>query len=460
MDGERVDAGVHEELEANDCDSARLRQAPGGSGARLAVAMVIWDYWPGHEGGAQRQCRKLSHALAQRGIRVVILTQRTRWLRRPPVADHGTRIVRLGMLAPLASCALRLSRCKARWRRRSGGDLRRQDHARRGGATAPLWWLARFSFMRAARRYIRRHGRVLDLLHAHESNWISGFASWLGSRASLPVVCKAATIPCLPSIGAGVPTRARLEHWRLRPHFIALNDEMAGDLEDAGVDASRIHRIANGVEIPPGPAPAGSNVQVLLVANFTQSHQAKAYDVLLQAWSRVAAAEPQARLEMIGRGDHRAWRDLARQLGCADSISFPGFSGMEEHYRRAAMLVLPSRREGMSNALLEAQSWGVPAVVSAIPGNLAVVRHEHNGLVFPLDDSEALARSILRLLREPLLRAELGRRARERMAADFSIDAIGDQTINLYRRLKGTPPPGARRPSAGEKSGGILSPDR
>jgi glycosyltransferase involved in cell wall biosynthesis len=89
----------------------------------------------------------------------------------------------------------------------------------------------------------------------------------------------------------------------------------------------------------------------------------------------------------------------------------------------------------MSNALLESQSWGIPAVVSAIPGNRAVVDDETNGLVVPVDDARALAAAIVRLLADPALRARLGGQARQRMIRDFSIASVAARIASLYREI-------------------------
>lgn len=402
----------------------------------MTVCMLIWDYWPGREGGAQRQCRKLARALAARGVKVEVVTQRPRWAGRRTILDQGIPVVRLGLFAPLANIAHGIRTWKIRWAGPARSGPRPEAPARTWGITTPLWRLARSSFMAAARRYVSGKRREFSLIHVHESNWIAGFASLLGDATGLPVLCKAATLPCLAPMGPDVPRRSSLLRGRPRVHFIALNGGMEAELREAGVDAGRIHRVANGVEIPPEPASPQDREEVLFIANFSQGAQAKAYDVLLRAWGIVRRQERRSGLVMAGGGDPRPWQRLAGELGCADSVAFPGFvNDLDELYRRAAVFVLPSRREGMSNALLEAQSWGIPAVVSDIPGNLAVVRHGENGLVVAVDDAEELAGAILRLLKDPWLRKELGERARQRMIDDHSLAAVSARIQGLYREL-------------------------
>lgn len=402
----------------------------------MTVCMLVWDYWPGREGGAQRQCRKLSHALPGRGINAIVLTQRAGWLDRREIRDQDIPIIRLGLFAPLAAVALRIHQWKSRRSATARAGRPSTAPARTWGISTPFWFLARLSFMVAAARYLARHRRALSLIHVYESNWIAGFASWLGQRAGLPVCCKTATLPCLAPLGPDVPFRAALLRWRLQCHFIALHGAMAAELQAARVIPARIHVIPNGVDIPSGPAAPGENRDVLFVANFSQGPRLKAFDVLLTAWALVHRQNRLARLVMVGGGDSRPWRQLAVALGCDESIAFKGFSGdLAADYRRAAVFVLPSRTEGMSNALLEAQSYGLPAVVSAIPGNRAVISDEDNGLVVPVDDAPALAAAIVRLLQDAPLRAKLGIRARQRAMEDFSFALVAGRIHDLYVTL-------------------------
>ena len=402
----------------------------------MTVCMLIWDYWPGREGGAQRQCRKLSHALAQNGVEVMVVTQRGHWLGRRAVSDRNTRIVRLGALAPLAALAIGMRKWKIRWSSRSHIHYQSAGKQRQAGPTTPFWWLARLSFMMAVTCLVLRNRRHMDLIHVHEANWIAGFASWLGAKAGLPVVCKVATWPCLSPLGPDVPFRAILRRWQKEPHFVALYNEMAEELKKAEIEPTKIHVIPNGVTIPDNPAPGQNDFNVLCIANFSQETHLKAYDILFRGWDLVRLRNGRARLIMVGGGDSSPWRTLARQLGCEDSISFAGsIADLDRFFIDTAVFVLPSRIEGMSNALLESQSWGIPAVVSAIPGNRAVVDDETNGLVVPMDDARALAAAIVRLLADPAFRARLGGQARQRMIRDFSIASVAARIASLYREI-------------------------
>ena len=139
------------------------------------------------------------------------------------------------------------------------------------------------------------------------------------------------------------------------------------------------------------------------------------------------------KLRLYGRGDLGFWRRYAAEQGCGDSVVFEGPTpDVWGAHRQGGFLVLPSRTEGLSNALLEAMASGLPAIVSAIPGNVAVVQDGVNGLVVPVGDVDALAEAMLRLHRSASLRTELGRAARARIAETFEIGKVAARLETAY----------------------------
>ncbi|CAK8711500.1 hypothetical protein GCAAIG_00790 [Candidatus Electronema halotolerans] len=222
------------------------------------------------------------------------------------------------------------------------------------------------------------------------------------------------------------------------PHFIALTPAMKDDLVQNHVPENKITIIPNGVSIPAQTAPVEKNSHFLYIGNFSQTAAHKAFDVLLEAWTAFHHHRPAPRLLLLGGGDAEPWQALARQLGCADSVDFLGYqTSLTPFFTQSCCLLLPSRKEGIANALLEAQSWGIPAIVSDIPGNRAVVAHQKNGLIVPVGDSKALAEAMLHLHDSPELRKEYSAAARKRMEDVFALDKVADQTVVLYQQLAG-----------------------
>ena len=97
--------------------------------------------------------------------------------------------------------------------------------------------------------------------------------------------------------------------------------------------------------------------------------------------------------------------------------------------------LLPSRMEGLSQALLEAMALGKPVIASAAGGNIDLVRHETDGLLVPPLDPAAWAAALERLLTDGALAERLGRAARETARVTFSLDRTVTRTLDLYRSL-------------------------
>lgn len=109
---------------------------------------------------------------------------------------------------------------------------------------------------------------------------------------------------------------------------------------------------------------------------------------------------------------------------------------MRSYYQAVDLLVLPSKVEGMSNVLLEAMASALPVIVSEGADADQVVCQGVEGFRFPTGDSQALADAIrLMLFQGGLKRALLGKRARDRMLADFSREKLAGSTMALYDRL-------------------------
>jgi glycosyltransferase involved in cell wall biosynthesis len=106
-------------------------------------------------------------------------------------------------------------------------------------------------------------------------------------------------------------------------------------------------------------------------------------------------------------------------------------------WARAHIAVLPSRREGLPKSLLEAAACGRPMIATDVPGCREIVIPGETGMLVPCDDERALADAIEQLAASPELRARYGAAARRLTAEKFSSDAIGRQTVDLYRRLVG-----------------------
>jgi glycosyltransferase involved in cell wall biosynthesis len=116
----------------------------------------------------------------------------------------------------------------------------------------------------------------------------------------------------------------------------------------------------------------------------------------------------------------------------------PGALGFVPHhelaplYARAAVVAVPSHREGFGVACAEAMAAGRPVVASAVGGLLDLVVDGETGLLVPPRDVPALRAALERLLGDAELRRRLGEAGRRRVQEHFSWPAVTDQTIQAY----------------------------
>jgi len=97
--------------------------------------------------------------------------------------------------------------------------------------------------------------------------------------------------------------------------------------------------------------------------------------------------------------------------------------------------VLPSRAEGLPNAVLEYLAAGLPTVASRVGGNVEIVQEGKTGLLVPPDDSSTLAAAILQLLCDPVLAGQLGANGRAFVSSEFSFERLIEKTDHMYTEL-------------------------
>ena len=126
-------------------------------------------------------------------------------------------------------------------------------------------------------------------------------------------------------------------------------------------------------------------------------------------------------------------RGLAEALGVADRVRFLGWrTDTSALYRTADVCVFPSRYEPLGNVVIQAWAHGLPVVAAASQGPGALIREGDDGLLVPIDDAEALAGGVQRLLSDPALRKRMAAAGTARVAAEFSEAAVVDQWKSLF----------------------------
>jgi len=160
-----------------------------------------------------------------------------------------------------------------------------------------------------------------------------------------------------------------------------------------------------------------SPVQDKVVVSLGRFSPEKGFDLLLDAWSRVADRFPDWSLDLYGEGpDEPALRRQCAELGLT-SVHFRGrTTDVPGVLTRASVYALASRQEGMPVVLAEALEFGVPCVAFDVsPGVREVVTHEMDGLVVPPGNTARFADALATLMRDESLRQRFGRHGHESM---------------------------------------------
>jgi glycosyltransferase involved in cell wall biosynthesis len=186
-------------------------------------------------------------------------------------------------------------------------------------------------------------------------------------------------------------------------------------------------------EAPVHRASLSTPADAPLLLAMGRLHESKAHDVALEALARL----PDAFLWIAGAGPQETrLKVLAGALGVEPRVRFLGWrNDASALYRAADLCVFPSRYEPLGNVVIQAWAHDLPIVAAASQGPAALIRHGEDGLLVPIDDSEALAQAVRRMLDDPALRTRCAEAGAARVAREFSPGAVVAQWRTLFADL-------------------------
>lgn len=165
---------------------------------------------------------------------------------------------------------------------------------------------------------------------------------------------------------------------------------------------------------------------VLIVGRMSSVERYKGHDELLDCWSAVLRAVPNAQLVVAGQGDDLTrLHEKAASLGLGDSVLFLGFVSdgtLEALRERVALFALPSRGEGFGLVYLEAMRAGLACVGGVNDAAANIIVDGETGLLVDPQNAEQLSGAIVKLLRSPELRASYGAAGKRRFQAEFTFE--------------------------------------
>jgi glycosyltransferase involved in cell wall biosynthesis len=371
------------------------------------VLFCTWGYPPGKSGGAEHQARLQAEELQRRGYSVTVVCPRRDATGSGEV--DGVRVCRLPSLG-----------------------------LPRGSAMLYLLCLACFLLWNLRR---------VKIVHVHLT------------REQLVVACACARVWGRPIYakpargGKGGDVGYLVDRWLGRQFVIqrpvtwqAISDEIVNELLAAGVAEARIVRIPNGVKLRnPRSLSASERLQlrarldlpadaviVLFVGRFVRQ---KGRDVLLEAWAGVDRSE--ASLVCVGYrtsdGPESATQTRSYSPAVVSNvIARPWTEAVDDYYAASDVFVLPSRGEGMSNALLEAMAFGLPVVATRVGAAASMIEDRVSGWLVSPEDPVQLREALRALCLDAALRRSLGGRASLTISNTYSVETVVDRIEAVY----------------------------
>jgi len=238
--------------------------------------------------------------------------------------------------------------------------------------------------------------------------------------------------------------------WRQADAGIAISEAIRRfAIAYEGVSPQKIHTIHYGLDPASVHAPPDARTRLRqelglpadapLVGSVCRLIEQKGLDNALDGFAQVVAEFPAAHYAIAGDGPLRgALEAQAARLGVADRVHFLGWrADAPAIFAALDVLLAPSRWEGFGLVFLEAMALGVPVIstrVSAIP---EVIADGETGWLVPPDDPAAIAGALRAALADPDERCRRGEAGRARLESQFTVDAMVERTLAVYRGVVG-----------------------
>jgi sugar transferase (PEP-CTERM/EpsH1 system associated) len=234
--------------------------------------------------------------------------------------------------------------------------------------------------------------------------------------------------------------------------FVTVSQDLERWLvRSVGISSEKVVQICNGVDTARFRPSSGSEDRARLpsekfppacivigsVMRLTEiKDPLNVWRAFLLVRSALVKAGYDIRLALVGDGPLRqALEGEVSAAGLMDAVWISGSrDDVPELMRAMDVFVLGSKREGISNTVLEAMASGLPVIASANGGNLELIEEDVTGILVPPEDSARLAEAIFRYVEDEALRRSHGAAARKRALERYSLDVMMKSYADLYRK--------------------------
>lgn len=308
---------------------------------------------------------------------------------------------------------------------------------RRGIPCHTLRYSHRFSLasVRYFLRYLDEH--QIDIVHAHgyRENILAGLGARYKNIATVSTAHGWITDP----------VRTQIDLWALKAlhRIIAVSPSVEEKLLRAGFKKGRVVLLMNGVDVAQFRKQAprrslqeqfGISPETFVVGTAARLSPEKGIADLIRATPQVVKQCPQAKFLIVGDGPERAALEkLTIDLGLQSFVIFAGYQeNVAAFYQLMNLYASPSLQEAMPKSLLEAAACELPIVATAVGGVPQIVQPDETGVLSPVGDPQKLAAEIIRLIQNPGLGKQYGKKVRDLVCAKFSETEAVKKLENLY----------------------------
>ena len=221
-------------------------------------------------------------------------------------------------------------------------------------------------------------------------------------------------------------------------------------IREDGLNPNKVVTVYNGIELDQ-LSPARNQLTRKSLGVEHASHvilsvgnvrPVKGFDVLIRVAAIVCKQFPQAAFLIAGHFHDVPYSEellaLREELGLTNNVLFLGLrADVNAILPLGDLFCLPSRSEGLSNALLEAMAHSLPAVATRVGGNPEVVEDGQTGFLVESEDAQAMAEKILVLLKDPALASSMGKTGRQMLESKFTVERMVSRLVSLYDALLG-----------------------
>ena len=216
---------------------------------------------------------------------------------------------------------------------------------------------------------------------------------------------------------------------------IGVNQHLCGWLTRLGVKkAFHIPNVVTPSAIP--PSFEGSSNDTVVIGSMGRMAAQKGFDWYIDALAILKAQGVPFEALLAGEGKlQRFLQNFSIRMGLEKHLSFVGWMSASKFLPKLDIFCLPSRFEPFGIVLLEAMQYGVPIVSTRAEGPREIFSPGKDGLIVPLNDSEALAAALRKLIENKALRKELAENAWKKLLANYTLDQVAPKLNEVANKI-------------------------